>query len=448
MPASLAGDDRLAYLSHLLGEDDCILRAVGGLLSFVLQNGVLGTLGEQNQTIQINAILYHNYCNVMRVSVTGLRELRVFSRDAHPLGRGSMKGKEGLSLYGILKSHVKTMSAKKLLQQWLMYPSTCLQTIQNRQLIVDILRKSSNSALLLALKEALRGVKNVPAILLRFWKSISSLNDWKSLYSSLKSFIVVQDTLKIAMQQNNELLQSPLLAEARDITESDLRECVNWIDAVVDFEESTACGRMVVMHGFSDEIDEMKRSYSGLDDFLTNVGAQEHQKFSYQNETISLSFFHFTYQPQIGYLIVVPESDCGRIGVENLEKLGMSFVFSSTEDGYHFKNERCRHLDEELGDIHGAIIDLETKAFRFLTEKIISFGPILFSMSTVIRKLDCLQALACAANEYSWTKPNFVESGEGVVIEEGRHPLVECVVTSFVPNPCSLKFGDVQVITG
>lgn len=340
------------------------------------------------------------------------------------------------------------MSAKKLLRLWLLYPSTCLKTIQQRQFLVGFLRKSANSAILLALKEALRGVKNVPAILLRFRQCVDGPNDWKALYLSLKSFIIIQDTLKIAMHQNDELSQSPLLSEVSNISEIDLRECLNWIDAVVDFEESVACGRMVVAHGFSDEIDEMKRSYGGLDDFLTNVGAEEHRRFLAQYDAISLSSFHFTYQPQIGYLIVVQQSDCDRIGVPNLEKMGMSFVFCSAEDGYHFKNERCRKLDEELGDIHGAIIDLETKAFRYLTAKLTSFSPTIYSMCTVTRQLDCLQALACASIEYSWTLPIFLEGGDAIVIEDGRHPLVECVATSFVPNSSTLKFGDVHVVTG
>lgn len=448
MSASTIVDDRLAYLSHLLEEDDCILRAVGGLLSFIVQNGLLGSLGDDNESIQINAIRSKNYCNVLRVSPTSLRALQVFSQDAHPVKRGSIQAKEGLSLFGILQSHVKTASARKLLRTWLTFPSTSLNTIRERQCVVDALRKGSNSAVLLALKEALRGVKNIPAILSRFRKSISGPTDWKALYSSLKSFVVIQDTLKVFTQQNEELQQSQLLKKACSIVERDLRECLGWIDTVVDFEESTIAGRMVVAHGFSEEIDEMKRCYSGLDDFLTNVGAQEHRRLMEREEAPSFSSFHFTYQPQIGYLVVISEADCDRIGVETLEDSGMSFVFSSPGDGYHFKSSRCKELDEELGDVHGAIIDLEEKAFRYLKEKIFSFDETLLSMAHVARELDCLQAFACVANEYSWTKPFFSQDCSGLVIEEGRHPIVEFVVSSFVPNSSRLNFGDVHVITG
>lgn len=447
-PDHLNPEERFAYLSHLLGEDDCVLRAVGGLLSFIIQNGVMGSLGENNESLEINAIRYCNYCEVMKINPTTLRALHVFSQDAHPAGRGSLAAKEGLSLYGILKGHVKTGSARKLLRLWLLYPSASIETITQRQFVVQVLRKSSNSAILQALKSALRGVKNVPGVLWRLKKICAGINDWKALYCSVKSFIIVLDALKIAMQQNEDLVQCPLFAKAATISESDLRECVSWIDAVVDFEESTASGRLVVAPGFSERIDEQKRSYSGLDDFLTSVGVQEHQNFLEMTDAPCFTSLYFTYQPQIGYLIVLSEGDVDRIGIETLENNGMSFVFASPEQGFHFKNDRCRKLDDDMGDLHGAIIDLEAQAYRYLESQVFSCSAAMFEMAALVRELDCLQALACVANEYSWTKPGFSKDGGGLVIEDGRHPLMEQVVSSFVPNSTNLKCGDIQILTG
>lgn len=447
-PKQMTPAARFNYLCHLVGEDECTLRAIGGLLAFIVQNGVLGTVVEDSESIEISAIRHRNFCDVMDISMTALCALHIFSQDTHPVGRGGMRPKEGLSLFGILKSHVKTGAGRKLLRLWLLYPSTDLKTILGRQFIVEMLRRNSNTAVLQALKAALRGVKNAPGIIFRLRRVCGSINDWRALYSSLKSFIVVLDTLRMATQQNEDLADSPLIAKAMTISEAKLRECVNWIDAVVDFEESAASGKLVVALGFSEEIDEMKRCHSGLDDFLTSVGVQEHERFLELDDPPSFSSLCFTYQPQIGYLVSLSEADVNRIGFENLTQYGLSFIFSSPDQGYHFKNDRCRQLDDELGDIHGAIMDLESKAYRYLETKIFSISGSIHDTAVIVRELDCLQAFACAANEFSWSKPTFTKNEVRIAVEDGRHPLLEIAVSSFVPNSTNIKGGDVHIITG
>ena len=447
-PEHMTSTARYDYLCHLVGEEECVLRAIGGLLAFIVQNGVLATLATDNESIEINAIRHRNFCDVMDISPTTLRALHVFSQDTHPIGRGGLTPKEGLSLYGILKSHVKTGAARKLLRLWLLYPSTNIQTVTERQFVVEFLRRSSNAAILQALNDALRGVKNAPGVLCRLRKICGGINDWKALYSSLKSFIIVLDTLKVAMQQNEDVKSSPLFAHATSVSETHLRQCVDWIDAVVDFEESTASGKLVVAQGFSEEIDEMKRCHSGLDDFLTSVAVQEHENFLGMDNPPSLSSLCFTYQPQIGYLVMLAKADVDRVGFENLKQCGMSFIFSSPEQGYHFKNDRCTQLDDELGDIYGAIMDLESKAYRYLETKVFAASASILEVAALVRELDCLQAFACAANEFSWTKPNFLEDEDRLVVEDGRHPLLELVVPSYVPNSTNLRGGDIQIVTG
>lgn len=448
MPQQLDPEGRMAFLSYVLGEDGSIIRTVGGLLSFILQNGVLGSISEDDETIHINAISHKNFCDVVQINRTTLLALHVFSHETHPVGRGSMKAKEGLSLFGIIKPHIKTVGGRSLLRSWLHYPTTNIDEIQQRQLLVQSLREGSNHAFLTTVKDALRGVKNVPGVIYRLRRVSADIGDWKALYSSTRSFIVILETLKVVAQQKPSLARSPVVTRAGSFEESHLRDIAGWMDAIIDFDESCASGKLVVAPGFSEEIDEMKRCYSGLDDFLTSVGVQELEKFVEQGLAQLLESLQFTYQPQIGYLVVLSEKSCDAIGFERLEGFGFSFVFSSADEGFHFKNDRCRELDEELGDIHGAILDLEAKAYRYLEEKVFECTVTLLGMSKVSIELDCLQALACSANEFSWTMPDISEEYDCLNIEEGRHALVELTVPSFVPNSTRMKFGDVHILTG
>lgn len=449
MPYVLTPDERIAYLSHVFGDDTNFIRVVGGLLSFIVKNGMLSRSSRNDDIIDINAISYRNYCGVMKISPVTLRALHVFSDDIHPVGRGGMAGKEGMSLYGLLKVHIKTHSAKLLLRSWLVYPSTDKTIIQGRQFLVGCLLDSANRSLTVALRHALVGLKDVRCVIARIRRMKAGLAEWKGLYGCARSFVAVLEALKVAVQQRGSLNQSALVKKVLSVCEQDLREVVNWIDAIVDFEESAATGRLIVATGFSEEIDDLKRSYNGMDDFLTAISSQELKKIVDTEGGPSITGLKVVYVPQVGFLVVLGEEDVDEAGVAIWEQQGLSFVFHSKEGGYHFRNERCRSLDDEIGDIHGAILDLESKAFRYLEKQVFMYCQSLCTIGDAVCELDCLQGLAACSKEYSWTLPTICDDGRGELsIEDGRHALLENKVAAFVPNSSHIKIGDVHVLTG
>lgn len=61
-------------------------------------------------------------------------------------------------------------------------------------------------------------------------------------------------------------------------------------------------GRCVVKHNVDEHLDEMRRTYQGLDSFLSQIAKEI-------SETIPTEFTHainVIYFPQLGYLIAVP----------------------------------------------------------------------------------------------------------------------------------------------
>lgn len=450
MPTELIPDKRIAYLSHIFGNDTSFIRVVGGLLAFIVKNGVLSCMTRNDNMIDIHSISYRNYCGVMKISPVTLRALNVFSDDIHPVGRGGMRSKEGLSLYGLLQSRVKTGSARLLLRLWLIYPSTDLSVIKERQFLVGTFLDGSNRALTVGLRYALVSLKNVRNLIGRMRRVVAGLADWKGLYGCAKAFITVLEALKMGVQQSERLKNCALVAKILSVREPDLREVVSWIDAVVDFDESAITGRLIVASGFSEEIDDLKRSYNAMDDFLTKVSIQELKELVTKEGCPSVTSLQVVYVPQVGFLAVLREEDVDGVGVETWEKHGLRFVFHSKESGYHFRNERCRVLDEEIGDIHGAILDLESKAYQYLEKQVLMYCESLCVMGDAVCELDCLQGLAACAQEMSWTLPTMVDDSEGgeVRIEEGRHVLLESKVASFVSNSTHLRIGDVHVVTG
>jgi DNA mismatch repair protein MSH5 len=445
MPTSLTPRDKLAYLSHLIDSDaEAAFRAIGGLLGFMLSEDIVNSLERPDEPIRFLALRQSNFAASMYMSRATQRALQVFELDAHPLGHGSGAAKEGLSLYGVL-GRTRCPVGGKLMRTWIAAPSTDLDVILERQEMISLLRAPAQDAAFAALCDALRGVKNIPSILTRLQTITAGINDWQGLSKSGRAFLAMHDALS---SLENESMSKKFLVR---FDPAPLRDAVNWIASVLDFPESKAAGRLIVLPGFSEDIDAMRECYAGLDDFLTRVGVQEMNRIVAET-SLRVPRLQIVYLPQVGYLVLLDHDFLSgeEASDEALASGGLEFMFSSPEHGGYFKNEQCYCLDVELGDVHGALTDLEAKAVRYLETKVLPAASAFYEASCAAAELDCLVALAEAANEHNWVRPEFDGDSDyhGLVINQGRHALQELIIPSYIPNDLNAKGGNVHVITG
>lgn len=111
--------------------------------------------------------------------------------------------------------------------------------------------------------------------------------------------------------------------------------------------------RTVVETGISAELDDMKRTYDGIEDLL-NLTSQEIAATIPENLSIDLNVIFF---PQIGFLISIPvNSDTGRGNWEGGELNDQRWdrIFSTAARAY-YKDFRMRELDARLGDMYAVI---------------------------------------------------------------------------------------------
>ncbi|KAG9506978.1 hypothetical protein J7337_000526 [Fusarium musae] len=99
-----------------------------------------------------------------------------------------------------------------------------------------------------------------------------------------------------------------------------------------------------------------------------------------------------------------------------------------------------RELDEEYGDMYCQIGDREVEIIHDLAGKVLEHEEPLLLASDMCGEFDAILALALGAEKYDWHAPQVVEASI-IHIEEGRHPLQELVVPTFIPNPCHLFTG-------
>ena len=121
----------------------------------------------------------------------------------------------------------------------------------------------------------------------------------------------------------------------------------------IDFKESAEMHRTVVKPGVNDRLDEMKRTYAGIEDIL-NQTSQDIARHIPPQYSLDLNVIFF---PQIGFLISMPidpeTQDANYRGGEG-EEQPWERIFSTAARVY-FKDFRMFELDETFGDVYAVI---------------------------------------------------------------------------------------------
>lgn len=102
-------------------------------------------------------------------------------------------------------------------------------------------------------------------------------------------------------------------------------------------------------HGIDQELDDLKRTYNGMDNLLSEVALNIAATLPEGvNDDINVIYF-----PQLGFNIAMPLDEMGRAVYDGGDD-AWDQVFT-TENRAYFKDFRMREMDERLGDMYGLI---------------------------------------------------------------------------------------------
>ena len=196
--------------------------------------------------------------------------------------------------------------------------------------------------------------------------------------------------------------------------------------------------------GVDGELDQKRRLHNGLPDLLRLVAQEECDTLPAFIQVCTVC-----YLPQVGYLIAVPRArNLEDQGINFKQITGLDFVFESN-GAMHYRNQRTRELDREVGDVQQELVRLESGLVAQLTEALLGRRNELDAAVGFAAALDCQLALALVSQENGWVQPRVVEEGE-LRVTEGRHPLQQLTLTNFVPNDSRLggRHGRIHLLSG
>ncbi|KYQ92250.1 hypothetical protein DLAC_07097 [Tieghemostelium lacteum] len=417
---------RLQFLESYINFDQHeMMKALGGLLSYLSKYLMLDEF-DTLESLNVNEIRQFSFDHFLQLDLNTLYSLHIFSQETHPSIYSLGNSKEGLSVFGIM-DRTKTPMGKRMLKSWFMRPSRKVSVIEQRQSLIGILGSNENHPLKMELLDILSHVKDVQIILGRIKLNQNPQQDFISIHQTLNYLL----RLKIALTNQN-CRTNEFLSRIYSLFPESLSRLLHHMESVFDFSQEND-ELVSIKEGVDSQLDNLMAVYSDMNNILTQQCEEEKSKFS---DISWLTTFYFVYYPQLGCMISIPKNP--KVPLATQKSIpNLKFVFQ-TSGFIYFQNEKTLHLDEYFGDIHNDILDIKSRIEREIINEILDNRLHLLELIGFCAELDCLISLAIVCKNLDFKKPTISMEPSTIHIVNGRHPLQEMCVPSFIPNDTAL----------
>ncbi|KAI5738959.1 hypothetical protein M8J77_013235 [Diaphorina citri] len=432
-PEDLSQEDRPSYIRSLVDlSQERSVCALGGLLSFLDKSLARLTLGAYE--CNILALKHLNLDNILWMDTDTLMNLQIFAPKDHP---SSFKwtwnrAKEGFSIFGLFNQCASKLGTRRM-RTLMSQPTKDRHVIESRLEVIRFCLESRHAPVVKNIRENIGQVQCVSKILTHMKNGLANVTHWLNLHKTLVNAIGIAEFCQAHessahyFRQIGGCLDNVLCIIAQSISR------------IMDKEASQLEERFIVSEGICEELDRRKAHAQKVFTVTSQVAQKEIESLPPYIESCRI-----IYVPEIGYLLTIKQWK-ENLTQEELYFPGLEFKFA-TKDYLHYKSPRCVKLDECLGDSQLSILEQESRIMMNLIAYIQSNISPLLKLLDLIAELDCLFALSIAAQEHNLTCPTILPSGSGIQIKEGRHPLQELNVESFVPN--DFQSQRIHILTG
>lgn len=338
---------------------------------------------------------------------------------------------EKFSLYWVLDK-AKTPMGSRLLKEWILYPLRNPQAIRERQRVIEFFLERREE------RE-------------KIGKLLSKLSDLERLGHRLalqiitpRELALLRDALKILppiktlLQELKTFINYPSLLAQIERDLSPLENLYELLErALVEDPPSTLKEGGIFKRGYLQEIDTLRELRENTLIYLTNLEAELRRKTGIPTLKIGYNrVFGYYVEVSKSYLRYVPSYFERRQTLANAERYTL---------------KELKELEEKILSAEEKLKNLEYETFLELRKEIGKEAESLKRVAKALAKLDVLLGLTEVAEKYHYVCPEITED-KVLIIEEGRHPVLERVLgeEKFIPNSLALKEGETEllIITG
>ncbi|MDY2695648.1 MAG: DNA mismatch repair protein MutS, partial [Eubacteriales bacterium] len=189
--------------------------------------------------------------------------------------------------------------------------------------------------------------------------------------------------------------------------------------------------------GFNKELDDYRNAKSNAEIWISELEAKEKQE---TNLPLKIGFNRV-----YGYYIEINKMYAQEVPMRYIRK-------QTVANNDRYITEELRDLQEKIEHADENAIKLEQSLFKAIREELLKICDKIQLAAKIVAELDCLLSFAEVAVKNNYIKPKVSSKINHILIEEGRHPVVESLnkANSFIPNDTLLddKENKTMIITG
>ncbi len=409
-----AGERRLRR--HFATRDLDAFGLTGHALAIAAAGALLGYLEEtQKQRLpHLTALALESSDDSIGISATTRRHLELDSR---------VDGRSEHTVVGVLDSSITPMGGR-LLRRWLNRPLRDQATLRQRQRAVQALLDGNS---LEPLREALRSVGDIERILARVALRSARPRD----LSTLRDALLAAPALRGLLRE----LDAPRLDQLGAAIGEHAALAADLQRALIAQPPVLLRDGGVFADGFDAELDELRRLSTTADQFLIDLETRE-------RETTGIATLKVGYNRVHGYFIEISKGQSQRAPAHYSRRQTLT-------GAERYITEELKAFEDKVLSARERSLARERALWEALLDALDQQLSRLSTFATALAELDVLACFAERAASLDWSCPRLTDR-PGIVIERGRHPVVEAVRDEpFEPN--DLQLDDQRrllVITG
>ncbi len=362
------------------------------------------------------------------------RNLEVFKTSAQ-----TRKG----SLLDCMDDTVSPAGAR-LVESFLASPERDLSEIQRRQACVEEFSRCPQEVE--EVREVLRRGADLERILGRLRNRVVRPRELGGLRATVRGLPAIRKTLE-SLGSSFPAIQSlahriELFEELRDLLDRALEE---ELPAEIKLDVKGEGGR-VIRAEYDKDFDKLRDLAGGGKRWILELEAAERERTGISNLKVK-------YNGAFGYFIEVTKANLHLVPEHYVRKQTMT-------NAERFYTDELRTKEKEILNSEELAVAKEQELFEDVVKRALVHADGLSLVARALAEVDVFSSWGRILRDRDYCIPEFIEGSRDLVIEQGRHPVVETVLKqeslglagthAFVPNDTNLSSSDEQLclITG
>lgn len=385
-----------------------LVRCCGSLLKYVIET-------QKTSLSHINNFQYYSIVDYLSIDSNSRRNLEL----TESLREKSKKG----SLLWVMDRTNTAMGGRQL-RRWIEQPLVDKVAVQSRLDAVEELL--NNLPLHEDLKDALKEIYDIE----RLVGKISSKSVNAKELISLKASIEKIPGIKSILSNFTSKLHLDMYKNLDEL--EDVYKILD--EAILENPSISVKEGNIIKEGFNKEVDELRKAKVHGKEWIASLENNE-------REVTGIKSLKVGYNKVFGYYIEITKSNF------NLVPEGRYIRKQTLANAERYITPELKEMEDKILGAEEKLINLEYDIFIEIREKIGAQVDRMQKTARIVSELDCLSSLAVIALENNFCKPE-INNGEEIYIEEGRHPVVEKMISSgsFISNDIHINNTDEQLL--